>query len=108
MAVVGAFMSVGQKAGISLALGMATGSFTWAMLTALGLSKMLATYATAITVIRVVGGLYLLWLTCKEFKSAASTHEVRPCKLDGKTRSLVGYAIRGYIIPMMNPKTALT
>lgn len=101
-------MSVSRKAGISLALGVATGSFTWAMLTALGLSAVLATYAAAITVIKIVGGLYLFWLAYKAFKSAASAHDIEARTLDGETRSPFGYALRGYIIQMTNPKAALT
>lgn len=108
MAVIGTSMSVSRRSGIFLALGVATGSFTWAMLTALGLSALLATYASAITIIKVVGGLYLLWLAFKAFKSAASSHDLEAKKLDGKTRSPVGYAVRGYVIQMTNPKAALS
>jgi len=108
LAVIGTSMGVSRKAGISLALGVASGSFTWAMLTALGLSALLATYAAAITVIKIVGGLYLLWLAYKAFKSAASAHEIKARTLDGQTRTFLGYALRGYIIQMTNPKAALT
>ncbi|AFO89767.1 LysE family translocator [Phaeobacter inhibens] len=108
LAVIGTSMSVSRKAGVSLALGVASGSFTWAMLTALGLSALLATYASAITVIKIVGGLYLLFLAYKAFKSAASAHDIQARTLDGKTRSPFGYALSGYIIQMTNPKAALT
>lgn len=108
LAVIGTSMSVSRKAGISLALGVASGSFTWAMLTALGLSALLATYASAITEIKIVGGLYLLWLAYKAFKSAASAHDIEARTLDGQTRTSLGYALRGYIIQMTNPKAALT
>ena len=108
MAVIGTSMSVSRKAGISLALGVASGSFTWAMFTALGLSALLATYAAAITIIKIVGGLYLLFLAYKAFKSAASAHDIQARTLDGQTRSPFGYALRGYIIQMTNPKAALT
>ena len=108
LAIIGTSMSVNRKAGISLALGVASGSFTWAMLTALGLSAILATYAAAITMIKIVGGLYLLWLAYKAFKSAASAHDIEARALDAQTRTYLGYALRGYIIQMTNPKAALT
>ena len=108
LAVIGTSMGVGRKSGIALALGVATGSFTWAMLTALGLSALLATYANAITVIKIVGGCYLLWLAFKAFKSAASPHDIEARKLEGGPRSPAGYALRGYIVQMTNPKAALS
>jgi threonine/homoserine/homoserine lactone efflux protein len=108
MAVIGTSMSVGRKSGISLALGVAIGSFTWAILTALGLSAILASYASALTIIKIAGGIYLLWLAFKALKAAASSHDLEAKKLDGETRSPLGYAVRGYIIQMTNPKAALS
>lgn len=75
LAVIGTSMSLGRKSGIALALGVATGSLTWAMLTALGLSTLLTTYASAITIIKIFGGIYLLWLAYKAFRSAASVRD---------------------------------
>lgn len=108
MAVIGTSMGVGRQSGIALALGVAAGSFTWAILTALGLSALLSTYASALTIIKIAGGLYLFWLAFKAFKSAASAHDLEARQLDGQTRSPVGYAVRGYIIQMTNPKAALS
>ena len=68
-------MSSGRKSGIALALGVATGSLTWAMLTALGLFTLLTTYASAITIIKIFGGIYLQWLAYKAFRSAASVQD---------------------------------
>lgn len=60
LAVMGTSMSQGRASGIALALGVAGGSFCWAVLTATGLSALLASYAIALTVIKIAGGLYLL------------------------------------------------
>lgn len=108
MAIIGTSMSVGRQSGIALALGVATGSVTWAMLTALGLAAVLSTYASALIVIKIAGGLYLLWLAYKAFRSAASSHDLEVRQLDGTPRSPFGYALRGYIIQMTNPKAALS
>ena len=107
LAVMGTSMSVSRSSGIALAMGVATGSFTWAVLTALGLSALLASYAAALTVIKIAGGLYLLWLAYKAFRSAASAHDIEATELAGGRRSPWGYARRGYIIQMTNPKAAL-
>ena len=107
LAVIGTSMGVGRSSGIALALGVATGSFLWAMLTVIGLSALLSTYAFALYAIKIFGGLYLLWLGYKSFKSAALKHDIEGVELSGGRRSLFGYAKRGFIIQMTNPKAAL-
>lgn len=107
LAVIGTSMAVGRGSGISLALGVACGSFTWALLTVFGLSALLATYASALLLIKVFGGAYLLWLAYKSFKSAASSHDIEAKELAGGRRTPFGYFKRGYIIQMTNPKAAL-
>lgn len=108
LAIIGTSMSVGRRSGIALALGVAAGSFCWAMLAAVGLSALLASYAAALTVIKIAGGLYLLWLSYKSFRSAASPHDIEATTLSGSTRTPFGYALRGFSIQMTNPKAALT
>lgn len=107
LAVIGTSMAVGRPSGMALAAGVATGSFTWAMLTVLGLSAILSTYAAALWVIKVFGGLYLLWLAYKSLKSAMSRHDIEAKELAGGRTSPAGYFRRGYIIQMTNPKAAL-
>ncbi|WP_422376970.1 LysE family translocator [Roseibium sp.] len=107
LAVLGTSMSAGRRSGVALALGVATGSLTWAMLTVLGLSALLATYASALTAIKIAGGLYLLWLAWKSLKSALSRHDIDAKQLAGGPRTPIGYLIRGYVIQMTNPKAAL-
>lgn len=107
LAVIGTSMSVNRASGMALATGVATGSFTWAVLTVFGLSAVLATYASALLVIKVFGGLYLLWLAYRSFKSAASRHDIEAKELAGGRRTPFGYLKRGYIIQMTNPKAAL-
>lgn len=108
LAVIGTSMSVNRTSGMALATGVAFGSFTWALLTAVGLSALLTTYASALLLIKIFGGLYLLWLAYKAFKSAASAHDIEAKELAGGRRTAWGYAKRGYIVQMTNPKAALS
>ena len=55
LAVIGTAMSVGRRPGTALALGVGTGSVCWAVMTVAGLSALLATYAAALTVIKIAG-----------------------------------------------------
>jgi threonine efflux protein len=107
LAVIGTSMGVGRGSGIALALGVAAGSFCWALLTAIGLTALLAAYAYALTIIKIGGGLYLLWLAYKSFRSAASAHDIEASRLAGPVLSPFGYFTRGLAIQMTNPKAAL-
>ncbi|MGI9405651.1 MAG: LysE family translocator, partial [Hyphomicrobiaceae bacterium] len=107
LAIMGTSMSVGRSSGLALAMGVASGSFLWAMLTAMGLSALLASYAIALTAIKIVGGLFLLWLAYKSFRAATSAHDIEARELEGGQRSRSGYFFRGLTIQMTNPKAAL-
>jgi amino acid exporter len=107
LAVIGTSMSIGRSSGMALAFGVSAGSFTWGFLTAFGLTAIVANYAWALFAVKILGGLYLLWLAYKSFKSAASSHEIDAKELAGGLRTPVGYFRRGYVIQMTNPKAAL-
>ena len=83
----------------------AGGSVLWALLTAAGLSALLASYAAALTVIKIAGGLYLLWLAFKAFRAAASAHAISTTV--DRQRSPGAYVLRGLAIQMTNPKAVL-
>jgi threonine/homoserine/homoserine lactone efflux protein len=107
LAVIGTSMSIGRRRGVFLALGIASGSLCWAMLTVAGLSTLLNVYAGALVAIKVLGGCYLLWLGFKALRSAASSREVLPAAErsgDGDLR----YWFRGLSVQMTNPKAALS
>ena len=107
LAIMATSMNIGRSSGIALSLGVASGSFCWAMLTATGLSALLASYAVALTAIKIAGGLYLLWLAYKSFRAAASRHGIEARTLGGEGLSPRGYYLRGLMIQMSNPKAAL-
>ncbi|MFV1681968.1 LysE family translocator [Phaeobacter sp. JH20_14] len=106
LAVIGTSMSVGRSEGKALALGVATGTFCWSMLTALGLTALVSTYASIMIFLKIVGAGYLLWLAFKALKSAMTVKEldVRPVRLDGGP---VAFYRRGLLIQMTNAKAAL-
>ncbi|PCI86359.1 MAG: lysine transporter LysE [Hyphomicrobiales bacterium] len=108
LAVIGTSMSEGRKSGTALAMGIAMGSFSWGLLSAVGLTALLATYASALFVIKIIGGCYLLWLGYKSLRSAASKYDLNTVTLDGDKRRPRDFFIRGYLIQMTNPKAALT
>ncbi len=107
MAIMGTSMGVGRPQGLALSFGVASGSFCWAVLTATGLSTILASYAVALTAIKIAGGLYLLWLAFRAFRSAASAHEISTTTLTNAPMTSFGFFRRGLTIQLTNPKAAL-
>jgi amino acid exporter len=105
LAVLGTAMGEGRRAGVALALGVAMGSVLWALMTAAGLSALLASYAAALIVIKIAGGLYLLWLAFKAFRAASSRHAIAITA--ERQRSPRAYVLRGLVIQMTNPKAVL-
>ncbi|MEM7425042.1 MAG: LysE family transporter [Pseudomonadota bacterium] len=108
LAVMGTSMSCGRKSGLALALGVAFGSFCWAVLTAVGLSALIAAYSWALIVIKTAGGCYLLWLAFKAFRSAATPGKTDPEPVSGRKTEPRAFFVRGLIIQATNPKAALT
>lgn len=106
LAVIGTSMSVGRTEGKALALGVATGTVCWSMLSALGLTALVSTYASIMVLLKVIGAAYLLWLAFKAFKSAMTVKklEVRPVHLNGGP---FAFYRRGLLIQMTNAKAAL-
>lgn len=103
LAIIGTSMERGRRQGIALALGVGTGSGIWATLTVIGLTALITAYAWAITVLKVLGALYLLWLAYKAFRSAAR----RDVKSVATVAQGNGLFWRGLLIQMTNPKAAL-
>ena len=108
LSVVGTSMGAGRGAGIALALGVAAGSLVWAALTAVGLTALIAAYAPVLAAIKVAGGLYLLWLAFKAFRSAAAAVPLQTSGFVSAGRPLLGFFMRGLAIQMTNPKAVLT
>lgn len=107
LAVMGTSMEHGRRAGITLAMGMVSGTLFWGTATLLGLTALLAVYASALTVIKFAGAAYLLWLAYKSFRAAMRTRSDLPEAVanDQKARQLY---VRGLLIQISNPKAALT
>ncbi len=104
LSTMGAAMSQGRRSGVMIALGVVCGSFTWGVLATIGLSSLMARYAGALSVIRVLGCLYLMYLAFKAFRSAATPGDLKvhraPSAAPGPGKDL----LRGWGIHMTNPK----
>ncbi len=103
LAIIGTSMERGRKDGMRLALGVGIGSGLWATITVGGVTAIVTAYAGIVSVLKLVGAAYLLWLAFKAFRSAAtSVEDARPMAVSA--RNLM---FQGMIIQMTNPKAAL-
>lgn len=65
----------GVRSGVAAALGIGAGSLGWTIATAAGLAALLAASEHMLTVIRIVGGLYLLYLAVKVAVEKSEFHD---------------------------------
>ena len=107
MSIIGTSMAVGRPSGKALALGIASGSFIWGTLTLFGLTALLTAYADLLTLIKIAGACYLLFLAYKAFSSALKGKDMhaKGVRVDG---GFWCYYRRGLLIQMTNPKAAFT
>jgi threonine/homoserine/homoserine lactone efflux protein len=93
----------GRRAGIVSALGIASGGLVHVAAATVGLSALIASSATAFTVVKLVGAVYLIAVGIRRILSrdepgAHVEHEVT------RLRRLYG---QGVVVNVLNPKTAL-
>jgi len=84
MAIMSTAMSQGRRQALALASGVVCGSLIWGLTAALGLSALMRTYSWALVALKVLGGLYLLFLSWKAGRAALAPH---PPGLDIRTGS---------------------
>ncbi|WP_419904727.1 LysE family translocator [Kiloniella sp.] len=104
LAIMATSMREGRRPGILLAAGVVMGSLTWGILAAVGLSTFLFSYAWLMTAMRIAGGLYLLWLAYKSFRSCLRSQEPKALKT-GKDKTGLQYFLLGLGIHLTNPKS---
>ena len=103
LAIIGTSMQRGRRHGVQLALGVGIGSGIWATLTVAGLTALVTAYAGMVTLLKIAGAAYLLWLAWKAFRSAATPS----AKLTTRAAEGENLFRRGLLIQMTNPKAAL-
>ncbi|MBU1305940.1 MAG: LysE family translocator [Alphaproteobacteria bacterium] len=106
MAVIAVALGQGRRHALLVALGIASGSLIWAAAVALGLGALFSTVPVTLTVLKIVGGLYLLFIAAKALRTllTTSTPNVVPSLAP---LSALGAWRRGTLVVLTNPKAAL-
>jgi len=97
-------VSGGRRAGLASMLGAMAGCCIHTLLAALGLSALLAASATAFTVLKIIGALYLLWLALDAVRHGSALN----VRKDAHSEVAFGRTfLLGLGINLTNPKVVL-
>ncbi|MHA7871244.1 MAG: LysE family translocator [Hyphococcus sp.] len=91
----------GARAGAAAAVGVGVGSLAWAVLTATGLAALLAASEHALTLIRIAGGSYLLFLAVRTFMHRREVPDAA-----GAADAMRAFRA-GVLTNLLNPKVGL-
>lgn len=103
LAISGAAMRHGRRAGLATGFGVWCGSAAWGVAAALGVSALMLSYAWAAEALRIAGALYLIWLGYKSLKGA-----LLPAPITETSPPARRAFLRGLLIHITNPKAILS
>lgn len=95
----------GWRAGSAAALGIGAGTFVHILAAALGLSAVLATSATAFTVVKLLGAAYILYMAIGLLRSKRRAVGVEPMALPPLPYRKI--FAQGFLTNLLNPKVAV-
>ncbi|MBX5249125.1 LysE family translocator [Rhizobium sp. NLR4b] len=106
MAIMNVAMSQGRQPALALAAGVITMSTFWGLIAVTGISTLLVRYAHALILLKLAGGLYLLWLAWKAARSAVAV-EAPTGEVPRPATALGALYRRGILMHLGNPKAVL-
>ncbi|WP_416424340.1 LysE family translocator [Pseudomonas sp. App30] len=102
--VLGMGMSKGRRQGIAFGLGCAFGCLSHTLLAVVGVSALIAASPTAFTLLKIAGGLYLIWLGYNAWRSSGA---VKVGAVKVADESLAKLFFKGCFANAINPKVVL-
>lgn len=102
--VLGMGMSKGWRQGIAFGLGCALGCLSHTLLAVVGVSTLIAASPTAFTLLKIAGGLYLIWLGYNAWRSSGA---VKVGAVNAADESLARLFFKGCFANAINPKVVL-
>jgi threonine/homoserine/homoserine lactone efflux protein len=95
----------GVKDGLVSSLGICSGLFVHASLSALGISAILLYSTTAFTLLKIIGAIYLVWLGFNSLKTFYSYKKIKEIKANHGEFSFLRSIREGFMSNVLNPKT---
>ena len=103
-------LTTSRKHGLISSLGLATGAGIFAILSCLGLFVILESAPVLYGVLKLIGGLYLLFLAYRIWMSSNETESSKNNEIDNtvsKEKSISASYFLGLMTQLSNPKTAI-
>lgn len=97
-------LTLGRRRTMLTIVGICGGCIVHATASALGLSAILATSATAFNVLKTIGAAYLVWIGVQSIRSAGRSV---PAVSETRDRSALGPFLQGFLTNILNPKVAV-
>ncbi len=107
LAIMSTAMGAGRTPALLLAAGVTTGSFTWGVLAAAGVTALIAAHAGALYAVKIAGGLYLLYLAWRSARSALRPDAAVVMAQVPETHDFRRIYLRGLLMHLTNPKAIL-
>ena len=104
LAIAGTSMERGRAQGVTIALGIFTGSITWSVSAAAGIGAVMLVNVWVFEVIRYLGAGYLLFLAFQAARSALANQPVTTRAVQGQPGRVY---LQGLLLHLTNPKAVL-
>ena len=103
LAVMGTAMAQGRARALALASGIVCGSLCWGLCAAFGLAALMERWSGALAIVKVGGGLYLLWMAWHAARKVRGAQGVPASK--GVNEGYARTCARGLAMHLTNPKS---
>ena len=104
--VVGRTWAAGRRDGLASSLGTMLGGFVHVTACVVGVSALVMASASAFTVLKIVGGVYLVYLGIQTFRAASRETATMPEEAGGWKSGAMRAFRQGVVVEATNPKTA--
>ncbi|GAB2717132.1 LysE family translocator [Nocardia thraciensis] len=106
------FSIAGRRPGIAAAIGSSLGGIVWAVVVAAGVAALLEQSATAYRAMKVIGGIYLVYLGIRTLiehrrKRSAGNGGVEPGSAPPRAAAVRSAFVAGLVSCLFNPKVGL-
>ncbi len=106
MAVASVALGQSRRAALLVVLGIGSGTLLWAAAVSLGLGTLFATLPQLLTLLKFVGGLYLLLIAWRALRTIATSPALDVAASKTPLSDAQAWR-RGFVVVMTNPKAAL-
>lgn len=107
LAVASAALGQGRRAALFVTLGVATAIFAWVSMASFGLAALFTAFPSMLTIMKMVGGIYLSYLAAKALRSSfGGSRRLIIDTGDAATSSMTAWR-KGLLVNLTNPKSGL-